>query len=121
MKTSNPVSQPPVAEAPERIWIDANSLEYARRRKCGSWWFEPYKGAEETSIEYARVDPASSITEKLQRVIDAVPTSWLDSLLTGPEAVLPKGRYDYNGKDIERLLRAVKKRVADTITAEFQK
>ena len=38
-----------------------------------------------------------------------IPTNWCDPLLTGDKAVL-KG-YDYNGTDIERLLRAIKERI----------
>lgn len=41
----------------------------------------------------------------------AIPTNWLDSLLTGPDAALRAG-YSYNGDDIERLLRAVRDRIA---------
>lgn len=44
------------------------------------------------------------------RILDAIPHTWLDELLTGPRAVI--GRPPYNGHDIERLLSAVKDRVA---------
>lgn len=40
----------------------------------------------------------------------AVPTSWLDPLLTGRDAAIGKPPYD--GLDIERLLRAVSDRIA---------
>jgi len=39
-----------------------------------------------------------------------VPTTWLDPLLTGPEAVL-KGHGPWAGPDIERLLGAITKRI----------
>lgn len=42
---------------------------------------------------------------------DAVPTSWLDNLLTGPKAALPTGTYQYTCPDIERLLSALKARI----------
>lgn len=44
-----------------------------------------------------------------KRPSDLVPTSWLDPLLTGPDAVLEG--YVYGPKDIERLLLAVKARL----------
>ena len=39
----------------------------------------------------------------------AIPDTWLDPLLTGPDAVLPMGG-TYDGKDIERLLSAIRAR-----------
>lgn len=47
---------------------------------------------------------------------EAVPNSWLDPLLTGPKAVLGKPPYDC--RDIERLLNAVRERVASTVTGD---
>jgi len=44
------------------------------------------------------------------RPSDGVPTSWLDPLLTGPDAAL-KGPGPWGCPDIENLLRAVRKRV----------
>ena len=38
-----------------------------------------------------------------------IPTSWLDPLLTGPEAVI--GDPPYDCRDIERLLNAIRKRM----------
>jgi hypothetical protein len=43
------------------------------------------------------------------RIKDAIPTNWLDPLLTGPNAVI--GEPPYTGLDIERLLQAIKKRI----------
>jgi len=40
---------------------------------------------------------------------DAVPHTWLDNLLTGPNAVLEGGTWGCT--DIERLLKAVKARI----------
>ena len=40
-----------------------------------------------------------------------VPTSWLDSLLTGPDACLPAGKYRYTPSDIDRLLLGIKNRI----------
>jgi hypothetical protein len=45
-----------------------------------------------------------------EAALDAVPTNWCDSLLTGPDAALRKiGNYD--GFDIERLLNAIRDRI----------
>lgn len=51
----------------------------------------------------ARRDPL------VKRVEDALPTSWLDGILTGPNAVI--GKQPYDCKDIERVLLAVNQRV----------
>ena len=47
-----------------------------------------------------------------RRFSNLVPTSWLDPLLTGPDAVL-KGTGPWGCPDIERLLLAIKKRIAE--------
>ncbi len=44
------------------------------------------------------------------RLSSLVPTNWLDPLLTGPDAVI--GKPPYGCPDIERLLRAVRDRIA---------
>ena len=49
------------------------------------------------------------------RLLALVPTNWVDSLLTGPTAVL--GTPPYDCEDVERLLRAVRKRLEDELTA----
>lgn len=46
-----------------------------------------------------------------QEVLKAIPTNWLDSLLTGPSKVLPDSQ-SYTCPDIERLLLAVRDRIA---------
>lgn len=43
------------------------------------------------------------------RVLAAIPDNWLDSLLTGPNAVL--GEPPWYCPDVERLLKAVRERV----------
>ena len=45
----------------------------------------------------------------MQRLIDAIPTNWLDPLLTGKNAVI--GNPPYDCKDIERLLSAIRVRI----------
>ena len=45
----------------------------------------------------------------VMRCANEVPTTWLDNLLTGKEAVI--GQPPYNCKDIQNLLLAVKKRI----------
>lgn len=42
---------------------------------------------------------------------DLIPTSWLDSILTGEDAVIDEQPYD--SYDIENLLKAIKKRMVD--------
>ena len=49
------------------------------------------------------------------KVINRVPTTWLDPLLTGKDKILPDG-YSYNPQDIENLLRAIKLRVKETVS-----
>jgi hypothetical protein len=56
-------------------------------------------------------DLSSVVSEKKGvRAIDAVPMSWLDPLLTGPKAVI--GNPPYGCPDIERLLNAIRDRLA---------
>lgn len=45
----------------------------------------------------------------LSDLLDAIPTTWLDSLLTGENAVI--GQPPYNCQDIELLLQAIKRRM----------
>lgn len=52
-----------------------------------------------------------------QSVLDAIPTNWLDGLLTGPDKVLPNS-HAYTAPDIERLLKAVRARLAALPTLE---
>lgn len=47
----------------------------------------------------------------IREAVECVPVNWLDTLLTGPDAVLPKGSYGYDGKDIERLLNGIRHRL----------
>lgn len=78
-----------VGQPPDRIfigpWVE-NELEFTRRRA-------------DDEIEYLCRD----------FVLAAFPTSWLDSLLTGPNAVV--GKPPFGCPDVERLLRAIKARV----------
>ena len=50
---------------------------------------------------------------KQRSMADMVPSNWCDSLLTGPDAALPKG-YTFNCKDIERLLNGIRDRIRAT-------
>lgn len=51
------------------------------------------------------------MTKRKRRTLaDCIPSSWLDPLLSGPTAVI--GNPPYNGKDIERLLNAIRDRAA---------
>lgn len=43
-----------------------------------------------------------------QAILDAIPTTWLDPLLTGPDAI---AKPPYTCTDIERLMNAVRERV----------
>lgn len=58
--------------------------------------------------------------EGMLEAADAVPTSWLDSLLTGPDAVLKGKGGTWGCPDIEALLRAVKARIRSLATKEQQ-
>lgn len=50
-----------------------------------------------------------------EEIINCIPTNWLDPLLTGKDKILPDG-YNYNPKDIEKLLSALKERVKDKVS-----
>jgi hypothetical protein len=45
---------------------------------------------------------------KDQRVMGAIPTNWIDPLLSGPDGI---GQPPYDCRDIEKLLRGVQDRV----------
>lgn len=47
---------------------------------------------------------------RVEKVVESIPTNWLDPLLTGPKAVI--GPPPYNCRDIENLLQAVRARAA---------
>lgn len=49
----------------------------------------------------------------VEKVKTEIPTSWLDSVLTGPQAVI--GKPPYNCVDIERLLRAISTQVTTAL------
>lgn len=67
---------------------------------------------ESTVIDFAE----SLIRQERDRCADMVPTNWLDPLLTGSSKVLPSTQ-PYRGPDIERLLVAIRDRIA-TANAE---
>lgn len=54
---------------------------------------------------------------KRNAVIEAIPTTWLDPLLTGPAKVLPDS-YSFTPKDVERLLLAIKTRLSNIPVAK---
>jgi len=49
------------------------------------------------------------MAKTIKSIVDLVPTNWLDSILTGKDAVI--GRPPYDCKDIQNVLLAVKKRI----------
>lgn len=58
--------------------------------------------------------PSQPVGEQpTQPLADLVPTNWTDSLLSGPNAALQGKGGTWGCLDIERLLRAIKKRIAD--------
>lgn len=51
------------------------------------------------------------VKEAIAEAADKIPTTWLDPLLSGPNAVL-QGSGPWGCPDIERLLKAIKERFA---------
>ncbi len=68
----------------------------------------------------ARIAKAAALDardNRLRKALrDAVPSNWLDPLLTGPKAVI--GQPPYGCQDIERLLNAVRERVVSTVNGD---
>lgn len=61
--------------------------------------------------------PVSTLRNKRDdAILNAVPTSWLDPLLTGPGAII--GRPPYDCRDIERVLNAVAARLRAALFME---
>lgn len=56
----------------------------------------------------------------VSRLLDDIPTSWLDPLLTGPDAALSKDAGKWGCPDIERLLLAIKDRMRKTANDQAQ-
>lgn len=48
------------------------------------------------------------------RLLDDIPTNWLDPLLTGPDAALSRDAGKWGCPDIERLLLKIKERMSKT-------
>ena len=55
------------------------------------------------------LDANDSPFKAYSKMMNAVPTNWIDPLLTGSTAVI--GRPPYNCQDIERLLLEIRKRM----------
>lgn len=53
-------------------------------------------------------------TLELQQVLDAIPTSWLDPLLSGPDKVIVKSPCP----EIEKLLTVLRARISELPTIE---
>lgn len=56
--------------------------------------------------------------EGIARAVKAVPTSWLDALLSGPETALKGKGGTWGCPDVERLLRAIAGRIRALATEE---
>jgi hypothetical protein len=54
----------------------------------------------------------------VSRLLDDIPTSWLDSLLTGPDAALHGDGGTWGCPDIERLLKRIKERMTKTANVQ---
>lgn len=83
-------------QPPERVWVAISSL----LRGYGYTYLANDEGGD--IVEYVRAD----------KVLAAFPDSWLDPLLTGPNAVV--GKPPFGCPDIERLLAAIKERIVST-------
>lgn len=61
-------------------------------------------------------------TIDLQQALDAIPTNWLDPMLTGPDKVIGNGGLmhgdKYTSRDIESVLREVRSRIQALPTIE---
>lgn len=58
--------------------------------------------------ERAKKAAQKARSKRDKAILDAIPTSWLDPLLSGPEKIAAP---PYTCTDVERLLRAVRDRV----------
>lgn len=76
----------------------------AERDEWHSSWLESYNEAREFEFENAQQQA------RIAELVKAIPTTWLDPLLTGRNKVLPEG-YSYSTADIETLLSALKQRL----------
>jgi hypothetical protein len=79
--------------------------------------FDQYKTVEVPLDLFEQIKALVSENETIYTAAHLVPTSWLDPLLTGDQSVL-KGNGPWGCPDIERLLNAIRERIA---TAETKK
>lgn len=60
----------------------------------------------------SQLSQGNGAEEMRSACVEAIPTNWLDPLLTGPTAVLPKD-YRYYPREVENLLHALRKRLSE--------
>ncbi len=72
--------------------------------------------ADLTKADWERKKLQQQNQELRELIKSAIPTNWLDPLLTGKDKVLPDG-YKYTPADIENLLNAIRKQVGEKLEA----
>lgn len=75
------------------------------------WQEEAIRTAFKGGARFGAERAALSLSEERRRLVACVPDSWLDSLLTGPDAVLTGAPGTWACPDIENLLRAIRERM----------
>ncbi len=81
----------------------------AMRTLVGTW--REFGNKNKSASWLARADELEqALVQQRKLILDAIPTNWLDPLLTGPEAVVGQS---LTNKDIERLTLAIRKRVEE--------
>lgn len=114
-----------VAIRMKRGCIKAFDKEIERQAKFGTY---PSAKDFKIALEWAPLPPSDTLSsatvdtravspdnnESIEQVmLDAIPTSWLDSLLTGPDAVV--GKPPYGCPDVVRLLKAITERQREAV------
>jgi len=71
------------------------------------------------TAETRKKSKRNPLADAASHIAAAVPTNWLDSILTGPKAVV--GKPPWGCPDVERILWAVRERVTAAALAELPK
>jgi hypothetical protein len=62
--------------------------------------------------------PAVAVQRVVSRLIEAVPSNWLDPMLTGDKAVIDHSKPMFTGRDIEKMFNALRDRMQKIVTQE---
>lgn len=120
----SPLQSSPTSEGREDHWAchdtvcngDRRHPRYARGVGCSCGTRDSRTSDELVTLRASLTETQAEIERLKSAALSAIPTSWLDSLLTGREAVI--GKSPYTERDIERLLKGLRARMQDVMVSD---